>query len=182
MEFFTQFGLLFSNMEWYVAVCIAVGMVLLIIEIFEPGFGIFGISGIVLLVLGVILRAVFRADGDNPLLQIFQMLLLYLLIAGLAIVFVVVAHKKNWLKKTPFVQEKTAVNPDFSDGTKNYGHLVGKVGTAVTDLRPTGKAEIDGTILDVVGNSFFIPHDHSIIITSVEGSKINVEEYKSNKE
>lgn len=181
MEFFAQFGLLFSNMQWYVAVCIAVGIVLLLIEVFEPGFGIFGISGIVLLVLSIVLRAVIRKPEDNPIAQVFQMLLLFLIIGALLFILLAVATKKNWLKKTPLIQSGTAVNEDFSDGTENYSSLIGKEGKAVTDLRPSGKAEIDGKVYDVVADNFFINVGKRIKVNNVEGSKIGVEIIK-NKE
>ena len=179
MEFFAQFGLLFSNMQWYVAVCIAVGIVLLLIEVFEPGFGIFGISGIVLLVLSIVLRTVIRKPEDNPIAQVFQMLLLFLIIGALLFILLAVATKKNWLKKTPLIQSGTAVNEDFSDGTENYSSLIGKEGKAVTDLRPSGKAEIDGKVYDVVADNFFINVGKKIKVNNVEGSKIGVEIIKN---
>ena len=75
MEFFHQYNLLFANMQWYVVVCLILGLVLLFIEIFQPGFGFFGISGFILLGLSLILRAVFRQPEDNALMQVFQLLL-----------------------------------------------------------------------------------------------------------
>lgn len=179
MEFFTQFGLLFTNMPWYVALCIALGIVLLLIEVFEPGFGIFGISGIILLVLSIVLRAVIRKPEDNPIAQIFQMLLLFLIIGALLFILLVVATKKNWLRKTPLIQSGTAVRADFSDGTENFSALVDKEGKAVTDLRPSGKAEIDGKVYDVVADNFFINAGENIKVNNVEGSKIGVEIIKN---
>lgn len=180
MEFFTQFGLLFTNMPWYVAICIALGIVLLLIEVFEPGFGIFGISGIVLLVLSIVLRAVIRKPEDNPIAQIFQMLLLFLIIGALLFILLAVATKKrNRLEKTPLIQSGTAVREDFSDGTENFSALVGKEGKAVTDLRPSGKAEIDGVVYDVVADNFFINVGENIKVNNVEGSKIGVEIIKN---
>ncbi len=179
MEFFTQFGLLFTNMPWYVAVCIALGIVLLLIEVFEPGFGIFGISGIVLLVLSIVLRAIIRKPEDNPVAQVFQMLLLFLITGVLLFILLAVATKKNWLRKTPLIQSGTAVNKDFSDGTENFSFLVGKEGKAVTDLRPSGKAEIDGKVYDVVADNFFVSAGENIKVNNVEGSKIGVEIIKN---
>lgn len=179
MEFFTQFGLLFTNMPWYVAICIALGIVLLLIEVFEPGFGIFGISGIVLLVVSIVLRAVIRKPEDNPIAQVFQMLLLFLIIGALLFILLAVATKRNWLRKTPLIQSGTAVREDFSDGTENFSALVGKEGKAVTDLRPSGKAEIDGKVYDVVADNFFISVGENIKVNNVEGSKIGVEIIKN---
>jgi len=182
MGFFTQFGLLFSNMEWYVIVCMILGIVLLFIELFQPGFGIFGISGFVFIVASIVLRAVFRKPEDDALTQVFQMLLIYFIVIGIGVIVFIVAYKKKWLQKTPFVQGETAVATEFSDGTADFSYLLGKQGTAVTDLRPAGKAEIEGKIYDVVAENFFIPAESAINVKSVEGVKIGVEITKKQEE
>lgn len=174
MEFFHQYGLLFSNMQWYVIVCLILGLVLLFIEMFQPGFGVFGILGFCLLAASVILRAVFHKEEDEVLLQVFQLLLFEFVIVGGGFIFFVIANNKKWLRKTIFVQEETAVNPEFSDGTANYTELVGKKGVANTPLRPSGKAVIDNKIYDVVAENFFIEKDAKISVVSVEGGKITV--------
>lgn len=174
MEFFRQFGLLFTNMEWYVIVCLILGLVLLFIEIFQPGFGVFGIFGFILLIASVVLRAVFRAEEDEVLTQIFQLLLFQFVLVGGAFGLFMLANKRKWLKKTPFIQEATAVDPDFSDGTANFKELVGRRGAASTDLRPAGKAVIDGGIYDVVAENFFIEKGARLEVKSVEGVKIVV--------
>ena len=172
--FFTQFGLLFSNMEWYVIVCLVVGVVLLAIEAIQPGFGVFGISGIVLLVLGVVLRAVFHKADDNVLMQAFQFIMLDVIIVALGVVVLIVVQKAGLLKKTPFFLNGTAVDEKYSDGTKNYADLVGKEGVSVTVLRPSGKAEIEGDVYDVESVNFLIEKGEKIVVTATEGGVIKV--------
>lgn len=174
MEFFRQYGLLFSNMEWFVIVCLILGFVLLLVEMFQPGFGIFGIMGFVFLGLTIVLRAVFHSEDDNVLMQVFQLLLTLFIVVGGVFVLFVVANKKKWLKRTPFMQEETAVNPVFSDGTANFNALIGKKGVAITALRPSGKAVIDGQTYDVVAENFFIEKGARLEVKSVEGVKISV--------
>ena len=172
--FFTQFGLLFANMQWFVIVCLIVGVVCLIVEAIQPGFGIFGITGILLLVAGIVLRAVFHQPEDNVLMQIFQFLLLDIVILAIGIGLLVLAQKKGWLKKTPFFLSGTAVDETFSDGTKNYSFLIEKEGVAATVLRPSGKAEIEGTLYDVESADFLIEKGEKIRVTAVEGGVIKV--------
>ena len=174
MEFFRQYGLLFANMQWFVIVCLIVGLVLLFIEMFQPGFGVFGILGFVLLGASVILRAVFHEEEDEVLMQVFQLLLFEFVIVGGAFGLFMLANKKKWLKRTMFVQDETAVNPEFSDGTADFSALIGKRGVASTDLRPSGKAVFDGTTYDVVAENFFIEKGIKIEVKSVEGVKIAV--------
>lgn len=173
MTFFQQFGLLFSNMEWYVLVPFLVGLIFLFVEFLQPGFGLFGIAGIVLLALSIILRAVFHTPEDNVVMQVFQFLLIDVLVLALCFLALFFAQKKGWLKKG-ILSVGTAVDPDFSKGTKNYAFLIGKEGTAVTVLRPAGKAEIEGNVYDVVSTEFLIEQGKSIVVTATEGGEIKV--------
>ena len=159
-------------MEWYVLVPFLVGLIFLFVEFLQPGFGIFGIAGIVLLAISIVLRAVFHAPEDNVVMQIFQFLLLDVLILAICFFALFFAQKKGWLKKGIFAVG-TAVDPDFSSGTNNYNDLLGKEGVALTTLRPSGKAEIEGNVYDVVSD-FLIEQGKEIVVTAVEGSKIEV--------
>lgn len=160
-------------MEWYVLVPFLVGLIFLFVEFLQPGFGIFGISGIVLLAVGIILRAVFHTPEDNVVMQMFQFLLLDVVILALCFLALFIAQKKGWLKKGIF-SVGTAVDPDFSNGTKNYTALLGKEGVALTVLRPSGKANIDGEVYDVVSSDFLIEPGQEIVVIATEGSKIEV--------
>ena len=171
--FFQQFGLLFTNMEWFVIVSLILGFGLLIVEFFEPGFGIFGILGFTFLALTLILRGVFHKGDDIVVVQVFQLLLFEAIIVGGAFGLFILATKKNWIKRGPFVQNETAV-AEFSDGTADYTGMVGKSGVASTDLHPSGKAEIEGETYDVVAENFFIDKGTEIVVKSVEGVKITV--------
>ncbi|NLL55971.1 MAG: hypothetical protein GX242_02025 [Clostridiales bacterium] len=174
MEFFVQFGLLFSNMEWFVVVCLIVGLVALFVEIFEPGFGVFGILGLILLALAVILRAIFHKDEDNVLLQIFQLILFIFILAGGAFTLFLVGNKKQWWKRTSLYQLGTAVDAEHSQGTENFKGLIGKQGSTLTDLRPIGKMLLEGKTYDVFADKLFIEKDTKVEVIAVEGVKIIV--------
>ena len=172
--FFTQFGLLFSNMEWFVIVCFIMGTAFLLIELFLPGFGFFGISGSAFVVASIVLRAVFHKKEDIVLMQAFQFIIVYVLIFGAALLFLGIAKKKGWLKKTSLFHTGTAVDAAYSDGTVNYGFLVGKDGVSATVLRPSGKAEIDGKIYDVESDGFLIEKGVKIKVTAWGGGTVKV--------
>jgi len=57
---------------------------------------------------------------------------------------------------------------------------VGLKGKSVTILRPAGKAEFDGKILDVVTKGEFIENEKEVIVEHVEGVRIVVKEIKEN--
>lgn len=174
MEFFIQLGLLFSNMQWFVIVCICLGLALLFLEIFQPGVEIFGIIGTVLLIAAIALRAICHEPEDNVLLQTFQMiLLLFIIIAGAFILFII-GNKKGWWKKSFFYQEGTAVDTVHSDGTEDFSALIGEIGTATTVLRPVGKMLFNGKTYDVVAENFLIENGKKVQVIAVEGVKITV--------
>ena len=160
-------------MEWFVIVSLILGFAFLLVELFQPGFGVFGILGFVFLALTIILRAIFHKEDDIVLVQVFQLILFEAIIGGGAFGLFILATKKNWIKRGPFVQNDTAV-AEFSDGTADYTAMVGKEGVATTDLHPSGKAVFDGEIYDVVAENFFIDKGAEIVVKSVEGVKITV--------
>jgi membrane-bound serine protease (ClpP class) len=57
--------------------------------------------------------------------------------------------------------------------------LVGKQGVAATDLRPSGKARIDGLIVDVVSLHAYIRAGTQVEVTEVEGVRVVVVELES---
>jgi membrane-bound serine protease (ClpP class) len=52
--------------------------------------------------------------------------------------------------------------------------LLGKSGTAMTPLRPSGTADIDGKILDVTSDGEFIDSKSPIEVIRIEGNKFVV--------
>lgn len=179
--FFTQFGLLFANMQWYVIVMLIAAIILLIFEAAQPGFGVFGITGGVLLILSIIFRAVFHKENDNVLMQVFQFIIFDIIIFGLLILCVFIAWKAGWLKKTPFFLSGTAVDEKHSAGTEDYSYLLDKEGVAATMLRPSGKARIDDKLYDVESTGFYIQKGTAIKVSKIEDGIIRVIEIKDQK-
>ena len=52
--------------------------------------------------------------------------------------------------------------------------FLGREGTAITALRPTGLGEFDGVRLNVVSEGDFIENGTKIRVTQIEGSRIVV--------
>lgn len=154
-----------------------IGVILLLIEIFViPGFGVFGILGITLMVAGLFLGLI----SDLPIID---WNLISLAIIQLAASFlgtgVIIAVLMKYLPKTNMLhklilQEKVEEKSGY--GAKpNLAELIGKEGIAFTDLRPSGTALIDGKRIDVVTEGDYITHGSPIVVKFVEGSKVVVE-------
>ena len=81
MTFWQEVALVFTEIGWIPAICLILGMILIIVEIFQPGFGFFGIAGGILVVIGIIVR-IYNSGGGNPIIQFFVLLAIVLGGAG----------------------------------------------------------------------------------------------------
>jgi membrane-bound serine protease (ClpP class) len=144
------------------------------IEIFQPGFGVFGSVGLLLLILGVVLRAIYSQPEDNILAQIFILLFFVSIIVIVSFIIMVKTSKTGWLNRTPLIENSTAVSTEMSEGTADFSHLKDKIGVAATDLKPTGKVNIDNEIVDAYAEGFFISKGEGIKVTEISGGKISV--------
>lgn len=158
-----------------------VGLGLLLIEIFViPGFGIAGISGIILIIASLFLSML----GADPFLDLnaVSMAIIKLsvgLLAALVLIFLLARFlpKSNFFKK--FILSEEEKSEAGYTSRKNLNELLGAEGIAVTTLRPAGTAEINGKRVDVVTDSEYIEHGKPIIVTAVEGMRVVVKEKKS---
>jgi membrane-bound ClpP family serine protease len=173
MNFFQEIAVLFTGMTPIVIVCLIIGLIFVIVEIFSPGFGIFGIAGSLLLLAGIVLRVIER-DG-NPFVQIFILLFLIAILVSLSFVIMVELSKRGFISRSPIFQKGTAVDVERSEGTEDYKSLIGKEGVAETYLRPVGKAKIGGVVYDVVADgAFFLPKGTKVKVSAIEGVRIIV--------
>ncbi len=154
-----------------------VGVILIVVEIFViPGFGIFGILGIIFMVGGLFLGLL--ADFDIIDWSMISLAIIQLGVTFL-FTFIVVFFLLKYLPKTDMWNKlilKAQVISKSGYGTKlAFEHLVGVQGVAFTDLRPSGTAIINGSRVDVVTEGDFIKNGTDIIVKSVEGSKVVVD-------
>lgn len=152
--------------SWLEVLLFILGMGLLILEVFVPGFGLFGIAGILSMlasfyfVLGANVSALnWLAVSIVAALTIFALLIKYLPSNPAWNLFVLKDKQEN--------SEGYSVTPDLTQ-------YAGKAGVAVTTLRPAGIALIDGARIDVVTFGDYIDAGTNIVVVRVEGSKIFV--------
>ena len=160
-----------------------IGVTLLIIELFvTPGFGLMGIAGIFLIVISFI-TAMGRGPFFSPEtilnpnyfrgLTNFGIALLGLLaLISLTYKFVFVKSSPLYGKFVLTREEKRREGYDSSES--NIDRLKGFKGTAVTKLRPAGKARIDGRLVDVVSRGEFIDPGDEIEVIQVKGNRVVV--------
>ena len=159
-----------------------VGLGLLLLEIFVvPGFGVTGISGIILMVAALVLTMTFNIGFDfsfsAPELFIKYM---FLVIAACFAGFLL----SLWLGKKLITADtrygslalKTNMDTDkgFVAQDMHLAQYVGKRGVASTLLRPVGKVEIDGEFLDATSELGFIDKGEEIVVTKFENAQLFV--------
>ena len=155
-----------------------IGVTLIILEIFIiPGFGIAGISGIVLVFISLFLSLV----GGDPFLD-FEMVsnaIIQLSVSLVAAVILILILAKFLPKTTIFNKFVLAVEEKKDAGFVSHStsdELVGKEGVAITTLRPAGTAKINGNRVDVVSESEYIEKGQKIKVIAVEGIRVVVKE------
>ncbi|WIV10670.1 NfeD family protein [Proteiniborus sp. MB09-C3] len=147
-----------------------IGFLLVIIEIFVPGFGVPGILGIIFLIAGVIVTA-------KTLVHALILILLILAILGVLTSLLLRSASKGRLSKK--IVLSTSINKDEGYiGTSDMQFFLNKTGTALTILRPSGTVDFDGVKLDVVSEGDFIQRGTEVKVIRVEGRKIVVRQVK----
>lgn len=160
----------FTNLSTWSVILFILGFLLVIVEMFNPGFGVPGALGIVFLIVGVIVTAETVEQG------IFMGVII-LAILAVMLTIVLYSASKGRLSKKLILKDATDRQSGFS-GTEDMKYLLGKSGKAVTPLRPAGCADLDGVRLDVVTRGEFIDKDVPVTVIEVEGNCIVVEPAK----
>ena len=153
-----------------VVIMMLVGVALLVVEMYVPGFGAPGISGIILLVLGFVLLKPPLAEG----------LILFAILAAILCVALSVclySASKGRLSKSKLVLNDVAVSAKAAENN-DLNYFIGREGVTHTALRPAGIGEFDGVKLNVVSDGEFIAKDRPICVQSVKGNRIVVSEMR----
>lgn len=152
-----------------ILICFIFGVALLVLEAFMPGFGLPGISGIVLQIVAVVLT--YMSHGPVAALG---MTLIILSIVAVAISVSLRSATKGKLSRSKLVLKETESNEAGYRSTEDMEIFLGREGVTTTVLRPTGMAEFDGVRLNVVSEGEFVPSGERVQIVRVEGSRILV--------
>lgn len=181
LTFWQEIGIAFSDIGIIPAILLILGTIFIIVEIFQPGFGFFGICGIILVLAGMAVR-LFMSKRGSLIVQFFVMLICVSVVVCVALLIMLRSLKKGKLSRTGLVQTTLAVSEGITGVTEDFSQLLGKVGVSTSVLRPSGNAVIDGKLYSVVSQSALIEKGKDIEVIAVEGVKITVKEYSLAKE
>lgn len=160
------------------------GVGLLFIEIFViPGFGVAGISGIILMLGSLVLIMLNNDVFDFSLIPMgnivraitttavgFVGALVFMLVMGASLVNTVL------FKRVALVE--TQKRTEGFTSSYNANDLVGKLAEAYTILRPSGKILLDDEIKDAYTRGEYIDKGEKVKILSTEGTSLRVRKAK----
>ena len=146
------------------------GLAFLIAELFLPGFGVSGIFGVICLIA----VSVMQFATAKPLTAILVTIVLGLILIAMVILFMR-SMKNGLLFRSPIVLKERIESEAIQPSTGALEELVGKTGVAVTPLRPSGIALIDGQRYSVESQGTFIEKDSAVTVIKVDGPKITVQ-------
>ncbi len=166
--------------NWEILVFIA-GVILLIVEIFVlPGFGIAGISGIVLMVTGLTLSLIhnvafdFSYTGFDEVAGALFRVTLTVLFGFVLFFFFGDNLFYNVLAKRIALTDTASSADGYTSHNMSYEILVGKTGITVTDLRPSGTVEIDNERYDVIADGEMINRNTPVKVLRMQGNYLVV--------
>jgi membrane-bound serine protease (ClpP class) len=162
---------------WEELLLFAAGAVLLGVEFFViPGFGVAGISGIVALAAGLGLTLVGAGATAVVIIEAFGRVAISLLLALVAAFALL-----RMIPRLPFgrrlvLDTEMDARQGYTSAPASDRLRLGRVGVAVSPLRPAGIAEIDGARIDVVSDGGFVEAGAAVEVTRVDGNRIVVRE------
>lgn len=156
-------------------VILCLGIVLCIIEVFVPGFGVFGILGSVFTVGAIITRMILGASVNQFLI----MVLSTISIIVLSIIVMFVSARFGLIKHSPLIENKTSVPVNYGKDDKKLLKLLGKVGFAETEFKPTGKFTLNNTTYEARTYSEFVEKGEKVQVVEIQADKIFVKKYDS---
>jgi len=157
---------LILNVSWISLTLFLVGIGLLVVEMFEPGFGFFGIFGVISLIGCIFVTASTVAEGIMLTAFFFVIVLIMLGI------FLFLVSKGKLPGK--LVLKDAESRTDGYSGTLDLNDYMGKTGVVTTICRPVGNVDFDGTKLEVVSLGEFIEKGATVEVIEVEGNRVVV--------
>ncbi len=143
------------NLETIAFSLVIIGYILIIIELFIPGFGIFGILGSISAIVGLVIG------------------LLYVPYFWIVLVIVVVSLFVL-IKFFKFPKKLILEDVVGDDVQLDKSFLIGREGVTLTVLKPVGKCSIDDADYECYSSGGIIQNGEKIIVKEIKENKIFV--------
>ena len=151
---------------------LGIGIALIFAELFVPG-GVLGTVGAIMVIWALTLMT-------DTFIGLLLAILVSFTIIGIIIYILITIIPKERMRNTLILSSSLNKDEGYIS-SKDLQSYTGKVGIAESTLRPTGKAKIEGRILDVVSEDKLIEKGKMVKVTYVDGTKVLVREMEGEK-
>jgi len=171
---------------WEVVALFILGIVLVLIEVlfFAHSTIVFGVVGVFLILASLLWTMIDRYPGQNffPTGKMLAVPLLNMFIA-IAGAFIVIALLARYLPRTSIyrrfaLMDSNPPGPSLAGAPRQFATALtitpGTQGTAVTVLRPSGKARFADDVVDVVTRGEFIAPQTPVTVIQTDGMRVVV--------
>jgi len=155
-----------TNAWIWPSLCLAVGLVLLVAEVFIPSGGLIG-----LLAFGLIGVSLWQAYQVGLLVYFLSILAALL---PLTIMFAVYLWPRTPMAKWVFLAPPTPEDVEPEARAHPLDHLMGQYGRALTPLRPSGMVDFDGRRLDGMAEEGLIAAGSLVKAVAIRGGQLIV--------
>jgi membrane-bound serine protease (ClpP class) len=152
---------------------LALGLGLIVAEIFFPSLGLLSV-----LATGAIVAAVVMAFQESNAMGV------RFLIAIAVLVPATIVTGFKLFPRSPLGKRMVVSGPSFaatSGSDPRAAELLGKQGTVETDCRPAGMARLDGRRVDVVTRGEYIDAGVRVRVVDVQGNRVVVARAESSE-
>ncbi|MBE5746533.1 MAG: hypothetical protein E7359_04565 [Clostridiales bacterium] len=161
-----------STFQIIATILYIIGLIFLIVEVFIPGFGFFGISGISLLVISIIVKICL---GDSVTHILLSILIAFAIIIVL-LIWIIISAKKGLISKSSLISNGTSIPTFYNDD--NLKVFIDKEGETVTTCKPVGKVRIDDEIYDVQSLDGFLEIGTKVKVIEVNDNMLKISKIK----
>jgi membrane-bound serine protease (ClpP class) len=154
---------------WEEVLMLGAGLLAVAVEVLViPGFGVAGMLGLGLIGGAVVMALLGAAPSGGDIMSALAILGTAVVITA-AVFFAWLRHLPNSTRWSGLLLKDTAPRGEGYLSAPDRPELVGRIATALTDLRPSGTAELDGERIDVVTEGDFIKSGSQVTILRAEG-------------
>ena len=179
--FFAPHYLLGLVEVWEVLLFIlGVGLILLELFLF-PGFGVAGISGLVLVLFSLIAALVGNVGFSFPPVSAMMPSVYTLAFTMMTLVVAAVMMARilpGFSMANIFVLTPELRSSEGYTTASTHSEYLGRVGVALTDLRPSGAMVLDEERIDVITAGEYIDQGEVVRVVDVSGTRVEVRRHK----
>lgn len=179
--FWSQF--LAGNAEWLEVLLFLGGVFCVLLEVLVlPGFGIFGLGGGAMILVSIVLatQTFVLPRTESQMVELRHSLTI--VTAATLIVIASSIALRRYLPSAPIFNkllldptpEEDLMDLDYRESLADFSHLVGEQGVATTNLMPSGKAEFNGQLVDVISEGLPIDRGSAIVVVKARGNRVLV--------